>query len=448
MKIAPFSEVTCTILHDTTEPPSMDMLLDAVVRFAPTCGLRVLPNGFPEKGERSASIWVGLDDDRLLSVEIKHIPQPIQPEAFKTAFDAPMNLQFVPEAEDIIRRHRSATVIIVSMGPLPVSPESERIMEFFGDALDPMLKFRTYEEALKAKMLCRALAHVVVAHRSSTLIYWLPHNRLLPPEDLQELKGTAGILFMDMNPLVFSNASGPFDDAPIGCVLVNSHYLVGKIIEFEPAPVTVRWMMDKLMKFILYCLDRDGLIGDGETFRDEDGEWVILVRHVPPKEPELPGEVHLKVLYSKELGIDVRNEVRTGGNTGAETGSSARPEPLAQAVSGQSKAQPMAEPPMPSMGATSHDGTGQQPGMDFGNADAESAAMFGKRAAPVGEGGAAGLDRPALFGAAAEREEQSERNWIQALAAHLGMSEAMAGVLVGVFVLVFLMKGVVPFLLG
>ena len=456
MKIAPFSEVTCTILHDTAEPPSMDMLLDAVVHFAPTCGLRVLQNGFPEKEKHSASIWVGLDEERLLNVEIKHIPQPIQAEAFQTAFDVPMNLHFVPDAKNIIRRHSSATLIIVSMGPLPVSPETERIKEFFGDALDPMLKFRTYEEALKAKMLCRALAHVVVAHHSSTLLYWLPHNKLLLPEALQELNGTTGILLMDMNPLIFSNDSGLSDDAPIGCVLINSHYLVGKIIKFEPAPVTVRWMMDKLLKFVLYCLDRDELIGDGETFRDDDGEWVIQVRHVPPEKPELPGEVHLKVLYSKEHGIDVRKEAWTGGAVGTET-VSARPESLTQPSSeqpgvqpmtGQPGAQPMMEPPMPSMGATSHDDARQQRGMGLGNAGAESAPVFGNRAAPLADQSPESLDRAALFGTMAKQEERARRNWIQALAARLGISEALARVFVVFFVIFFLMKGVVPFLFG
>ena len=117
-------------------------------------------------------------------------------------------------------------------------------------------------------------------------------------------------------------------------------------------------------------------------------------------------------------------------------------------MAGQPVAQPMVEPPMPPVAAASHDDMRQQPGMGTGNVDAEAAPVFGKRAAPVAEGGYAGPDRAALLSGAAEREERSERNWIQALAAHLGMSEAMAGVLVGVFVLVFLMKGVVPFLLG
>ncbi len=273
----------------------------------------------------------------------------------------------------------------------------------------------------------------------------MTHHRLLRPQQFIDLRGDDALLLLDMNPQLFSSANKMEEGAPLGCLLVTSHYLVGKIVIFEEAPVPLGWMIERLHGFLSYCLERGELIGDGETFGDEDGEWVILVRHAPPEKPELPGEVHLKVLYSKEHGIDVRNEAQGGGTAGAETGASARPEPLAQPAP-QPMTQPMAEQPMPPMGATAHGGAEQQPGMGFGGADERP--VFGKRAAPSTGGGSPFPERAALFGAAVERKEQSARNWLQVLAARLGMSASMTGVLVGAFVLVFLMKGVIPFLFG
>lgn len=200
------------------------------------------------------------------------------------------------------------------------------------------------------------------------------------------------------------------------------------------------WILERLTYFILYCHYRGKLIGDGETFRDEDGDWVLLVRHVPPKDPEHPGEVRLKVLFSKEHGIDVKDEARTGGTTGVESKASVRPEPQKQQVP-----QPMAEPPASPDGAAAQGVTGQRPGMGFGNAGTEGTPAFGGREAPAAGAGDAFADQEPLFGAAREKGDRVTRSLTQAPAHRLGLPKTAIQIFAIFLLIWFMEKSILPF---
>ena len=465
MKIVPFSEVACAILHDSYQPLDMDMILAAVQHFAPEFGLGKMVE-VRGKSENVALAIVRLNDYHMVRVEIAHMAEPLEMDGFLPALELPLNRLMFPEVEEVIRRHRAYTIITVRKGEsrtVMARLTNEREAEELMSAAPELFNYTTAEEAKRAKLLCNALTRIVLDQQPATLVHWMAHHRLLRPEQFIELRGDDALLLLDMNPQLFSSNPSLKEDAPLGCVLVTSHFLVGKIVVFDEAPVPLGWMMERLHGFLSYCLERGELIGDGETFADEDGDWVMLVRHVPPKGPEHPGEVHLKLLYSREHNIDVRGEIARGGTTGmkesdtaspavsAGAAQSAQPMQLAQAeAAGTAPAQggAPARQTVPGVGAAAP-GSVSAVG-SFGTADVGERPGLGRHAMPSTPAGASSHpDREMLHGAVKpEKEERPEGNWLQTLAASLGISETMAGILVGVFTFVFLARLIPPLLHG
>ncbi len=316
MKIAPFSEVACTILHDSYEPLDMNMVLAAVKHFAPEFGLGEMIGVLPGWNEKTAIAIISRDEYHRVRVEVAHMPEPLEMDGFREALSQPITSMMFPEAEEVIRRHQAYTIITVRKGESQLMMElltgKEEAREMMETAPE-LFNYTTLEEAKQAKLLCNALSRIVMDQQPATLVHWMAHNRLLRPEQFLSLRGDDALLLLDINPHFFSSAGSLEKGAPLGCVLINSHNLVGKLVVFEEAPVPPDWMIMRLYDFLDYCISRGELIGDGETYGDEDNEWVFLIRHTPPEGPGHPGEVRLKLLYSKEHGIMLKDEMIAAG---------------------------------------------------------------------------------------------------------------------------------------
>lgn len=230
----------------------------------------------------------------IVSVEAGNIVR--QAAAYFEALDWPMLHRTFPDAEEVVRGHRSHVHISV---------------EIEYDAVANGLGMRPVNTSFARSVLAGRLAAAVCRIAMPSAIYWKGCEMLHKPGPfLRELDTEPIDLFVRVTPFSSNRQLGGV--RMIGASTRGAFELLGREVVLEEAPVPVDWAMRTLHGFVARCHHAGGYMPHLATYSPSKGD-IIIVRHLAST-PEIQEEhISLEVRRAMEPGFDAT--VADGVNT-------------------------------------------------------------------------------------------------------------------------------------
>jgi len=302
MHFPALNRVECAILHTQFHP------LDGKRLFQEIQKLTIELNYAPEVQLMATStvndIHVHAAGHRIL---VSQNDQPLEPEGFRNALTTPYTGMVFPDARAAVEQHRANTFITIAKGVLDTQIIPEKLRELLGeDAYDEMsakASFRTPEEADRAWKFCCELTKLIINNNPASAVHWCVSDNLVPQPLFERLTEDDDLTLLNVRPYLTSSAGKLGDGLPLGMYLHGSQWVIGKMIEFEEAPVPFSWMMDVVVGFIKMCQIRGSILPDRNTFSTEGEDWTVAVFHEKIEGHTAWEKVRLVVVNAPQFGI-------------------------------------------------------------------------------------------------------------------------------------------------
>ncbi len=317
MDIASLPKVECAILHNQFNPLDNTVVIESlqrlsgVLNFAPKIQLMDTSN--------DTDIHVHVGGYRIL---ISQNAQPAESKAFKNALTTPYTSMVFPNADDVVARHQATTLVTIARGLFDLSPEAM----LFKENSSATSSFNTYDEALRAMVLCRELVKLLIVNNPAAALHWCPSDNLVS-QDFFERNCEGDMMLLNIRPFLASKVGAIVDGKPMGMVVHGSPWLIGRQIEFVEACVSFPWMMEAVLAFITLCHKQGSIPVNLDSYGLQGAEWRVGVEHEPAKMQDRWDKVKLVPVHVPEFGFlreadtrfadhddnlaDVRHEVET-----------------------------------------------------------------------------------------------------------------------------------------
>lgn len=300
MEIPALGAVECAILHDEFKLIDGQLLFEVIQKLA--LELKFAPEVQLMMTSTEKDIHVHAGGHRIL---ISQNHEPLAMEGFRNTLSTPYTGFVLPNANDIVYRHKANTFVTVGKGLIPdeFTNQFAEKLGHQGDAIRALNQFTTWNEANRAMVFCRELTKLILKHHAATAIHWCTSDNLVPQNYFEAASEMSDFAMIGARPMITSSAGKLGKGLPIGAIFNGSQWLIGKIISFEEAAVPLPWMMEVVMGFINLCLLRDKIIPHNETFSVEGQDWTIGVYHEKIDGFDGWGMVKLVVVNAPEFGI-------------------------------------------------------------------------------------------------------------------------------------------------
>ncbi|WP_299480083.1 hypothetical protein [uncultured Roseibium sp.] len=301
MDIPALDRVECAILHEEFNPLDGNVIFQAIQRLSRE--LNYAPEVQLIVSSTRKDVHVHANGHRIL---VSQNTEPLEPEGFRTALSTPYTGFVLPNAHDVVMRHKANTFITIAKGFL----DSQLLREKFGSLLDGLdnsiddqTSFKTLEEADRARTFCYALAKLIIGHNPAIAIHWCVSDNLVPQTYFEGVAKDGDYTLLNIRPFLSSSAGRLGEGLPLKMVVHGSQWIIGKMIEFEEAPVPFPWMMEIVYGFIKLCQIRGSILPDNNTFGNEDEDWSVAVYHEKIEGHSAWDKVRLVVVHAPEFGI-------------------------------------------------------------------------------------------------------------------------------------------------
>ncbi|MET1414108.1 hypothetical protein ABVF61_17680 [Roseibium sp. HPY-6] len=301
MDIPALESVECAILHEQFNPLDGNVIFQVIQKLARE--LNYAPEVQLIASSTRKDIHVHANGHRIL---VSQNTDPLGPEGFRTALSTPYTGFVLPNAHDVVMRHKANTFITIAKGFL----DSRHIREELGsrsshflEAISAVSSFNTLEEADRARTFCYELAKLIIGHNPATAIHWCVSDNLVPQSYFEGVAKDGDYTLLNIRPYLSSSAGRLGEGLPLKMVVNGSQWIIGKMIEFEEARVPFPWMMEVVYGFIKLCQIRGSILPDNNTFGNEDEDWSVAVYHEKIEGHSAWDKVRLVVVHAPEFGI-------------------------------------------------------------------------------------------------------------------------------------------------
>lgn len=301
MDIPALDRVECAILHDQFNPLDGGVIFEAVKEFSSHLGYASEVQLIASS--TSKDIHVNAGGHRVL---ISQNDEPIGLAGFRTALTTPYTGLVLPNAQDIVRRHKANTFVTIAKGMLDVqlfSEELRKLGDEFVDSLAAESSFDSLGEADRARFFCYWLSKLIIRNNPASAVHWCVSDNLVP-QSFFESAGEAGDLaLLNIRPILTSSAGRFGEDLPLGMIVSGSQWVIGRVIEFQEARVPLPWMMEVVLGFINLCQVRGSILPHNNSFSDESNAWAVAVYHEKLEGHDSWEKVRLVVVNAPQFGI-------------------------------------------------------------------------------------------------------------------------------------------------
>ena len=298
MHFPALNRVECAILHDDFKPLDGNIIFQKIqqlayeLKFAPEVQLMITSTG--------KDIHVHAGGHRIL---VSQNDQPLEPDGFRNALTTPYTGYVFPDARDVVARHTANTFVTIAKGVLDTQVLPEKMREILGDEIAFASSFCTLEEADRARTFCCELTKLIIEHNPASALHWCVSDNLIPQTLFQRITEDDDLTLLNVRPFLSSSAGRLGEGLPLGMYLHGSQWVIGKMIEFEEAPVPFPWMMEVVMGFIKMCQVRGSILPDRNTFSTEGEDWTVAVFHEKIEGHTAWEKVRLVVVNAPQFGI-------------------------------------------------------------------------------------------------------------------------------------------------
>ncbi|WP_420335975.1 hypothetical protein [Roseibium sp.] len=299
MEIPALESVECAILHEQFKPLDGNVLLRSIQELARQLDFAPQIQLIPSSTQKDIHVFA--NGHRIL---VSQNPQPLEPEGFRTALTTPYTGFVLPNAHDVVMRHKANTFITIGKGFL----DSRHIREHGGsplllEAVNAVSSFTTLAEADRARAFCYALTKLIIGHNPASAIHWCVSDNLVSQAIFESAAKDGDITLLNIRPYLSSSAGRLGEGLPLKMIVHGSQWIIGKMIEFEEAPVPFPWMMEVVYGFIRVCQIRGSILPHNNTFGDEDNNWSVAVYHEKIEGDSAWDKVRLVVVNAPQFGI-------------------------------------------------------------------------------------------------------------------------------------------------
>lgn len=293
MQVPALPSVDCAILHDEFKPVGGDEIFEAikqlsrVLKFAPEVQLMA--------SSSRKDIHVHAGGNRIL---VSQNEQPLEMDGFRSALSTPYTGILLPDAHDIVSRHRANTFVTIGKGMLGNLPDT--YYETLG--MQPE-GFKSPDEIQRATEFCRALTELIIKQHPATALHWGMSDNLVPQSFFENACAGNDLTLLNVRPFITSSSGRLGEGLPIGMYVNGSQWLIGKMIEVEEAPVPLSWMMEMVLAFIRFCQLRGAIIQHNQSFSVEGQDWTVGVYHEKIEGHVAWEKVRLVIVDAPEFGI-------------------------------------------------------------------------------------------------------------------------------------------------
>ncbi|ASP36339.1 hypothetical protein [Labrenzia sp. VG12] len=302
MHIPALNRVECAILHDEFNPLDGTILFQKIEKLAIDLGYAAEVQLMITSTGKDIHVHAG--GHRIL---VSQNDTPLGPDGFQSALTTPYTGFVFPDAREVVARHKANTFITIAKGILDTQFLSEKMREICGDdALAQMLpdeSFCTLEEADRARTLCAELTKLLIGHNPASALHWCVSDNLVPQPLFERLTQDEDLTFLNIRPFLTSSSGQLGEGRPLGMFLHGSQWVIGKMIEFEEAPVPFSWMMEVVTNFIKMCQIRGSILPDRNIFSTEGEDWTVAVFHEKIDGHTAWEKVRLQVINAPQFGI-------------------------------------------------------------------------------------------------------------------------------------------------
>lgn len=301
MDIADLDSVECAILHDQFNPMDGGILFEAVKELSRELGYASEVQLIASS--TSKDIHVNAGGHRVL---ISQNNEPLGLAGFRTALTTPYTGLVLPDAQDMVRRHKANTFVTIGKGMLDIQLFQEKLRKLgdeFVDSLAAESCFKTLDEADRARFFCYYLCKLIIGHNPASALHWCVSDNLVPQSFFESAGQSGDFTLLNIRPILTSSAGRFGEDLPLGMMVSGSQWLIGKVIEFEEARVPLPWMMEVVLGFIKICQSRGSILPHENSFSDESNEWAVAVYHEKLEGHDSWEKVRLVVINAPQFGI-------------------------------------------------------------------------------------------------------------------------------------------------
>lgn len=295
MQIPAMPSVECAILHEDFRPIDGNIIFQAIQEYAQDLGFG--PDIKPMITSTEKDIHVLANNHRIL---VSQNPEPLAIDGFKFALSTPYTSLVFPSAADAVRNHKANTFVTIGKGVIDFPHEMRDLQKLVAD----QTSFQTSEEAIRAQMLCHRLTKLIISNHPATGLHWTCADNLVPQSFYESATEGENLALMNLRPILTSSAGKFGDGLPLGMIVSGSQWLIGRIIEFEEAPVPLPWMLQVLTTFVKVCQIRDSIIPHNESFSVEGEDWSVGVYHEAFEHSNDFDKVRLVVAKAPQFGIN------------------------------------------------------------------------------------------------------------------------------------------------
>ncbi|WP_422382949.1 hypothetical protein [Roseibium album] len=294
MKTFPLHSVDCQLLYRDHEPLQGSELEELVRQSAEMLGLH--PDG-------SQLISMSADHDiQMMCGNLKVLVTQSLPLEEKAHLKEAARFQI---AQDAIRQGleltdncRAVTSISVRKGMLADVEFPEGMARLHGPEIQ---SFANAKETVTAMNLAKVISVNLLRKTPALAVFWAPNQHFLPPQTFSELAISDEPTMLYIRPHIYSPIQEVSEKRLIGVSAAGSEYILGFKVGFEPSRLPVQFMVQNLMVFASFCLQRGSVLPDGDVFGKSEKEKIRL-DYQETSEGE-PDKIVLAVQSSAELGI-------------------------------------------------------------------------------------------------------------------------------------------------
>ncbi|MEM9278662.1 MAG: hypothetical protein AAGA76_08815 [Pseudomonadota bacterium] len=295
--------VECAILHDEFKPIDGDIIFDAIKKLAIELKFANEVNLMVTSTEKD--IHVHAAGHRIL---VSQNPDPLGMEGFRNALTTPYTGMVLPNATEIVQRHKANTFVTVGKGLLPINDPDigGKLQEMLGDHFESIAndnQFASWQEAERAMILCRELTKLIISHHQASAIHWCTSDNLIPQNFFEGVASMDDFAMLGARPYLTSSAGQLGEGLPVGAIFNGSQWLIGKMVSFEEAVVPLPWMLEMVMGFIKVCQVRGSIIPHMESFGVEGEDWRVGVVHEKIEGHDKWEMVKLVLIHAPQFGI-------------------------------------------------------------------------------------------------------------------------------------------------
>lgn len=299
MEIPALESVECAILHEQFKPLDGNVLLHSIQELARQLNFAPQVQLIPSSTQKDIHVFA--NGHRIL---VSQNPEPLAPEGFRSALTTPYTGFVLPNAHDVVMRHKANTFITIGKGFLDSRHLREHLNSpVFMEAVDAVSSFTTLAEADRARAFCYALTKLIIGHNPAQAIHWCVSDNLVSQAIFENSARDNDITLLNIRPHLSSSAGRLGEGLPLKMIVHGSQWIIGRMIEFEEAPVPFPWMMEVVYGFIRVCQIRGSILPHNNTFGDEDNNWSVAVYHEEIEGHTAWDKVRLVVVNAPQFGI-------------------------------------------------------------------------------------------------------------------------------------------------